>query len=253
MAVPYILAGTSGGTTAQLDANWAYFANSIEVYGAWVRVKDPALGLEVYGAASSTSTLRLGQPGLVNWDIQNKATSGLLSFNVGGSDLFALQTNGLALLNDATARARITVGASDSGGCYASNNTAGTGTRYHLTVYESGVARGSITSNGSATAFNTTSDYRLKANPQPLTGSGAFIDALQPKTWEWITDGTVGVGFIAHQVAAVAPRSVVGEKDAVDETGAPSYQSMEYGSAEFIANIVAELQSLRARVAALEA
>jgi hypothetical protein len=46
---------------------------------------------------------------------------------------------------------------------------------------------------------------------------------------------------------------VVGEKDAVDENGNPKYQSMEYGSAEFIANIVAELQSLRTRVAALEA
>jgi hypothetical protein len=30
-------------------------------------------------------------------------------------------------------------------------------------------------------------------------------------------------------------------------------QAMEYGSAEFIANIIAELQSLRTRVAQLEA
>ena len=45
---------------------------------------------------------------------------------------------------------------------------------------------------------------------------------------------------------------VVGEKDAVDADGKPVYQAMEYGSAEFIANIVAELQSLRARVAQLE-
>jgi hypothetical protein len=46
---------------------------------------------------------------------------------------------------------------------------------------------------------------------------------------------------------------VCGEKDAVNDDGSPRYQSMEYGSAEFIANIIAELQSLRARVAALEA
>jgi hypothetical protein len=39
----------------------------------------------------------------------------------------------------------------------------------------------------------------------------------------------------------------------VDAEGNPVMQSMEYGSAEFIANIVAELQSLRARVAQLEA
>jgi hypothetical protein len=75
---------------------------------------------------------------------------------------------------------------------------------------------------------------------------------LQPKTWTWL-DGAAGVGFIAHEVATVSPKSVQGQKDAVDDAGNPIYQSMEYGSAEFIANIIAELQSLRARVAALEA
>jgi hypothetical protein len=105
---------------------------------------------------------------------------------------------------------------------------------------------GSITTNGSATAYNTSSDYRLKDNPQPLTGSGAFIDALKPKTWNWKADGSRGVGFIAHEVQEVSPGSVVGEKDG------EQMQAMEYGSAEFIANIIAELQSLRQRVALLE-
>ena len=111
---------------------------------------------------------------------------------------------------------------------------------------------GSVSVTTTATAYNTSSDYRLKDNQQPLTNSGAFIDALQPKTWNWKADGTKGVGFIAHEVQAVSPSSVVGEKDAVDEDGKPVHQSMEYGSAEFIANIIAELQSLRARVAQLE-
>ena len=116
----------------------------------------------------------------------------------------------------------------------------------------SGTTVGSISVTGSATAYNTSSDYRLKDNQQPLTGSGAFIDALQPKTWEWKADGSKGVGFIAHEVQAVSSGSVVGEKDAVDEDGKPKYQAMEYGSAEFIANIIAELQSVRKRLAALE-
>jgi hypothetical protein len=107
---------------------------------------------------------------------------------------------------------------------------------------------GSITQNGTtAVAYNTSSDYRLKDNPQPLTNSGAFIDALKPKTWNWKADGSKGVGFIAHEVQEVSPGSVVGEKDG------EQMQAMEYGSAEFIANIIAEIQSLRARVAQLEA
>lgn len=112
---------------------------------------------------------------------------------------------------------------------------------------------GSIVTNGTATAYNTASDYRLKKNPINLESSGKFIDALQPKTWEWVTDGTKGVGFIAHEVQAVSPSTVTGEKDAVNDKGEPVMQSMEYGSAEFIANIIAELKSLRKRVAELEA
>jgi hypothetical protein len=115
-------------------------------------------------------------------------------------------------------------------------------------VYD-GSPVGTISVTASATAYNTSSDYRLKDNQQPLTGSGAFIDALQPKTWDWKADGSKGVGFIAHEVQEVSPGSVVGAKDAVDEEGKPIYQAMEYGSAEFIANIVAELQSLRKRLA----
>ena len=115
---------------------------------------------------------------------------------------------------------------------------------------------GSITGTNSGVSYTSASDYRLKNNPQPLTSSGAFIDALSPKTWTWTVDGRPGVGFIAHEVQAVSPSSVHGEKDAVikDDQGNDviSPQSMEYGSAEFIANIVAELQSLRIRLAQTE-
>jgi len=132
------------------------------------------------------------------------------------------------------------------------NGTA-SGIDYAKFYYNNGQI-GSISQNGTtAVAYNTSSDYRLKDNPQPLTNSGAFIDALQPKTWNWKADGSKGVGFIAHEVQEVSPGTVVGDKDAVDADGKPVMQAMEYGSAEFIANIVAELQSLRARVAQLEA
>lgn len=162
------------------------------------------------------------------------------------------------------------------------NGTA-TGNAY-VTMAYAGTAIGSITQSGTtAVAYNTSSDYRLKDNQAPLIDSGAFIDALKPKTWTWKADGSKGVGFIAHEVQEVSPTSVVGEKDAMrveqyevspavpatyDEQGneltpaveavmgereVPAYQAMEYGSAEFIANIVAELQSLRKRVAVLEA
>ena len=130
---------------------------------------------------------------------------------------------------------------------------AGTG-GYFIGFYNSSnTFCGGVNHNGTATvSYVTSSDYRLKDNQAPLTGSGAFIDALKPKTWTWTADGSTGVGFIAHEVQEVSPTSVVGEKDAVNEDGSIKAQGMEYGSAEFIANIVAELQSLRKRVAELE-
>ena len=110
---------------------------------------------------------------------------------------------------------------------------------------------GNISVTTVATTFNSLSDYRRKSNVQDLTGSGTFIDALKPRTFDW-DSGDKGVGFIAHEFAEVSPSSVAGEKDAVDSDGKPVYQAMQASSAEVIANLVAELQSLRQRVAALE-
>jgi hypothetical protein len=143
-----------------------------------------------------------------------------------------------------------TIGASSSGTTLFVNRTTSNGDV--VGFYRAGNQVGTISVTTTATAYNTSSDYRLKDNQQPLTGSGAFIDALQPKTWNWKADGSKGVGFIAHEAQVVSPSSVIGKKDAVDEDGKPIMQAMEYGSAEFIANIIAELQSLRKRVAQLE-
>jgi hypothetical protein len=173
-------------------------------------------------------------------------SSGLITFRTNGSERARIDSSGNLLVNSAGSGStgRISV-RKDTGVPLSVSNEGATGTLIEFSGNGIG-ALGSITHNGANTAYNTSSDYRLKDNQQPLTGSGAFIDALQPKTWDWKTNGSKGVGFIAHEVQAVSPGSVVGEKDG------EQMQAMEYGSAEFIANIIAELQSLRARVAALE-
>jgi hypothetical protein len=137
-------------------------------------------------------------------------------------------------------------------GLFTQNIFNSSGNVTNMVFYRNGTSVGTIVTTASATAYNTSSDYRLKSNTQPLTGSGAFIDALKPKTWTWIINGEPGIGFIAHEVAEVAPSTVFGEKDAVNEDGTPNHQAMEYGSAEFIAHIIAELQDLRRRFAELQ-
>lgn len=146
------------------------------------------------------------------------------------------------------------------------NHTAPSGTRYFEAFYISGVEVGSIISTGSTTAYQTSSDYRLKDQIEDLTGSGELIDALRPRIGIWKADGSDFVGFIAHEFAEVFPNSVSGEKDGTEirpvidevtgeetEVEVPKMQAMQASSSEVMAVIIAELQSLRARVAALEA
>jgi len=115
-------------------------------------------------------------------------------------------------------------------------------------VNASNTTSGSISQSATSVSYNTSSDYRLKKIDGPLLTSGAFIDALNPVTGSWILDGSPFVGFLAHEVqSAAVTRIATSEKDG------DVMQAMDYSSPEIIANIVAELKSLRARVAALEA
>jgi hypothetical protein len=152
-----------------------------------------------------------------------------------------------------------------------------------------GTQIGSITQSGTtAVAYNTSSDYRLKENVQPMTDALATVTALKPVTFNWKSDGSDGQGFIAHELQAVVPDCVTGEKDATemqtyeispaipatkDEEGneltaaieavmgereVPRYQGID--TSFLVATLTAAIQELKAivdaqatRIAALEA
>lgn len=109
---------------------------------------------------------------------------------------------------------------------------------------------GSIQQTNTTVTYTTVSDYRTKRDITDLVGSGDFIDALRPVQFKWAVDDQPASGFIAHEAQAVSPSSVSGVKDAVEADGQPIYQAMQAGSPEIIANLVAELQSVRARLVA---
>ena len=96
-------------------------------------------------------------------------------------------------------------------------NSAYTGgnTQYFQEFVRNNSVVGTITTTSSSTAYNTSSDYRLKENVQPLTGALAKVQQLKPCTYTWKKDGSIGEGFIAHELANVIPQAVTGEKDAV--------------------------------------
>jgi hypothetical protein len=115
-----------------------------------------------------------------------------------------------------------------------------------------GTIRGSITYNrgGGLVAYNTTSDYRAKDVTGPVANSGATIDALKVYNGKMKGATVERPMLVAHEAQAVTPYAVTGEKDAVNDDGTPKYQQMDVSS--LVPLLIAEIQSLRARVAQLE-
>jgi len=110
---------------------------------------------------------------------------------------------------------------------------------------------GSITLTGSATAYNTTSDYRLKENVVELTGATDRLKQLEPKRFNFINDANTTVdGFLAHEVQSVVPEAIHGTKDEVDDDGNPVYQGID--QSKLVPLLVATIKELEARITALE-
>jgi hypothetical protein len=86
-----------------------------------------------------------------------------------------------------------------------------------ITFAATGTTKGNIVINTSSVSYNTTSDYRLKTDAQPMTGASARVQALNPVNFEWISSGDRVDGFLAHEAQAVVPESVTGTKDAMKD------------------------------------
>jgi hypothetical protein len=132
------------------------------------------------------------------------------------------------------------------------------GATNHIQFRENGAVRGSITSDGSSTSYNTSSDYRLKENVTDLTGATDRLTQIPVHRFNFITnpDRTVD-GFLAHEVQAVIPEAVTGEKDAVDEDGNPEYQAIDQSKlvpllTAALQEALTEINNLKTRVTALE-
>jgi hypothetical protein len=159
---------------------------------------------------------------------------------------------------------------------------AGTGSAGILQVVNGYGQVGSISVSGASTQFNTSSDYRLKTDVQPMTGASARVQALNPVNFEWIADGNRTDGFLAHEAQEVVPEAITGIKDAMkdepyevtpavlDDDGnvtteavmgtrsVPDHQSIDQSKlvpllTAALQEALTEIASLKTRVEALEA
>ena len=174
-----------------------------------------------------------------------------------------------------------TITESDTGnGCLKLDRTSNIdGTLRSMVSFErSGTQVGSITCSNSATAYNTSSDYRLKENVVTISNATDRLKQLQPKRFNFIINPDTTVdGFLAHEVQSVVPEAISGTKDEtqdilyteedtipsgkkvgdVKET-VPKYQGIDQSKlvpllTAALQEAIAKIEVLETKVAALEA
>jgi len=114
-----------------------------------------------------------------------------------------------------------------------------------LGFFKNGTSVGNISVTASATAYNTSSDQRLKENIADADDAGSKIDAIQVRKYDWKADGShQDYGMIAQELQTVAPEAVSGDADSEEMMG------VDYS--KLVPMLIKEIQSLRNRVAQLE-
>jgi hypothetical protein len=110
---------------------------------------------------------------------------------------------------------------------------------------------GQILTNGSATAYNTSSDYRLKENIVTVWDATSRLKQLKPSRFNFKADSSTTVdGFLAHEVSSIVPEAIFGKKDEVDSEGEAVYQSIDHS--KLVPLLVKTIQELEARITTLE-
>jgi hypothetical protein len=251
------LATTNGGTglTSFTSGGALYATSTSAITSGTLPVASGGTGAT--SASAARTNLGLGTIATQNANaitVTGGTMEGLTKVEIGstsGAQVLSVAGDaGVSFSGDALTVQNINTGSTGSPIICATSNTSGN-TR-NLVYFLNGTTNtGRITTDGTNTTYSTSSDYRLKENIVPMTGAVQKVKALKPVSYKWKSTGKQGQGFIAHELQEVVPDAVVGDKDAIDEKGKPSYQSID--TSFLVATLTAALQEALARIEALEA
>ena len=88
---------------------------------------------------------------------------------------------------------------------------------------------GIIASNGgNMVSYGTTSDYRLKRDLREFSGLD-LVNKIKTYDFAWRRDSSRMFGVMAHELQAILPYAVNGQKNALDVNGKIIPQSVDYG------------------------
>jgi hypothetical protein len=112
-----------------------------------------------------------------------------------------------------------------------------------LTFHNPNGAVGNITITGSSTAYNTSSDYRLKEDLQDFAGLD-MVSKIPVYDFKWKVDDSRSYGVLAHELQEVVPNAVSGEKDAEE------MQGVDYS--KIVPLLVKSIQELKSEIEELK-
>ena len=173
------------------------------------------------------TTYTLSLPGQISTNVLGNLTgnvfgniTGNVTGNVAGGDLTGSRvivrppfTSPIAPIQNA----RLSVQSDASVGIGYNNINPGVATTA-IAFENGGSPVGSIVVSGSSTAYNTSSDYRLKENVVEMTGAIERISKLEPKRFNFIANPELTLdGFLAHEVENIVPEAVDGVKDGMKD------------------------------------
>jgi hypothetical protein len=192
--------------------------------------------------------------GVHAWYVYN-ASFGTVGNTIPFTQAMTLDASGNLMVGQAT----VTGANTDSfvyskSGAYATiSHVSGTssGTGYIQFLYNNTQIGTILQSGTTGVTYNTTSDYRLKEDIQPLSSGLVRVNSLKPSVYTWKSDGSNGEGFMAHELAEVVPLAVTGQKDAVNDDGSINPQSVDMS--KVVPILVAAIQELSVKVKTLEA
>ena len=168
-------------------------------------------------SASTGDGLVLSRSGYDTYSLQHSSGVGMAIYNVTDSKSAMLFDGSSRVLINRTSSAstngRLDV-FRDSGEHCINCEVAGTSNSTLVGFFNANGFVGGINTSGSATSYNTSSDYRLKENVTYEFDALSRVAQLKPARFNFISDGETTVdGFIAHEVSDIVPEAISGEKD----------------------------------------
>ncbi|NBU71799.1 MAG: tail fiber domain-containing protein [Bacteroidetes bacterium] len=226
-----------------------------------INATEPTIRLEESGAGSKR--LELSVNSAAEAKIFANQSGGNLILGTVGTERLRIDSSGNVGIGTISPDAKLAIdasGASTPTAPISCNATSGAGNRYAALFRYSGTLSGSVTVNGASASYNTSSDYRLKTNLEPISNGIERIKQLPVYRFNWKTNenGNKVDGFVAHEAQPIVPEAIVGTKDEIDADGNPIYQGIDQSKivpllTAALKEAIAKIEVLESKVAALEA